>query len=923
MVITFPHRVAVLVISAFTAGLVGCVKSPEQYLQQAKASHAKHNDKAAIVQLKNVLAEQPDNAEARFLLGIIYNGTGEYAFAEIELRRAQKLKYEPVQVLVALGEAWAGEGEFKKALDELSTFQKEQHELPFELLNLQGNIRLALARTDATASFEAALEKSPGDASAHLGLARVASLAGKVDHALQEIDLALAQSRSPRSMEVLLFKGDLLRKKFALDDAEKAYRRAVDINPTDPSPHLRLADFYSVTGKLDAARTEINAVRKDDPKNLEALYQQAVLDVREQKFAEADAVIQQVLKVTPDHMKSVLLAGTTAFYLGKTELADKNLTRYLKRYPGDAYARKFLAANLLQANQPTQALGVVGPLLLRSGDVQALVIAGNAARLSNEFTKSDEYLAKAVALVPANATLRTELGITRLAAGDTEHGISDLESATRLEGAAPRSDFILISTYLRLQDFDKALAAIEVLKKKQPNNPATFNLRGIALLGKKRYKEAQESFEKALALKPDYFSAANNIAALQLQRKNFEAARGELQTFLGKNPTSAEAMLALADIAELAADDQASLNWLEKAAQTAPSAVVPRVLLALHHADKKDFQKAIGIAREVQSAHPDSFVALNLLGTLQSAAGDKEGAMTTYGTLVRQAPKSSIALYRLALLQIDSKNWSVARESLLKVLELDPKFIEAQVALTAMELKAGRPAEALKFAQQVRRSDAKSAVGPSLEGDVRMAQGDYLGAFSAYDAGLGIAASSVLFIKAHDALLRAGNTKEADARAARWIKSKPADTAVHIYLADTEMRYGRNLSAIENYQAVLLTEPENILVLNNLAGVYQKQNDSRALATAEQAYKLRASDPAILDTLGWILVQQGDQKRGVSLLEAAVAKSEQSLLLRYHLAVGYVKSGDKDKARQTLDALIAAHDPFPERAQIVALRGRL
>jgi putative PEP-CTERM system TPR-repeat lipoprotein len=926
MPVTAPHHAALLLIALLTSGFVGCAKtlSPEQYMQEAKAFQVKHNYKSAIIQLKNVLAQQPDNGEARFLLGKIYNETGESSFAEIELRRAQKQQYEPVQVLAALGAALAGKGEYKKALDELTAFQKEHGELPPELLSLQGNIRLALGSPDAASSFEAALKQSPGYADAHLGLARVAVVAGKVDKALHDIDLAIEQS--PNSVEAWLFNGDVLRNKSASDasgEAEKAYRRAAEINPNDAPPRLRLADFYSVTGKFDAAQSEINAVRTTDQKNLEALYQQAVLALRERKYADADEVIQQVLKVAPEHMKSVLVAGTTAYYLGKTELADKHLTSYLKRFPGDVYARKLLAANLLHANQPAQALDVVSPLLSRAGDAQTLAIAGNAARRSNELAKANEYLTKAVALAPENAALRTELGITHLAAEDTQQGISDLESAARLAGSAPKADVILISTYLRRRDYDKALAAITLLEKKLPNNPATFNLRGIALLGKERAEEARTSFEKALALQPGYFSAANNLAAVELRNKNFDAARGYLQTFLKKNPANVEAMLALAEIAVLAGDDKEKLSWLEKAAKAVPTAIQPRVLLALYHADRKDLQKALTIAHEVQSAHPDNAVALNLLASLQFATGDKEGAATTYGIVVKQTPKSALARYRLALVQIDSQNWAGARASLTKALELEPKYVEAQVALTALEIRTGHSADALKFAQQVRGNDPKSPIGPSLEGDVRMAQKNYNSAFRAYDAALGIAKSSVLFIKVHDALVRAGNAKEADARAAQWMKSQPADSAVHVYLADVDIRSGQTKSAIEHYQAVLQKEPNNILALNNLAGLYQKQNDPRALATAEQAYKLRSGDPTILDTLGWILLQQGDFKRGIPLLQEAVTKSPQFPPLRYHLALGYVKSGDKAKARETLDALLASDDPFPERADVVTLRGQL
>ena len=82
-----PGRFAPLVCAALlAAALGGCGRdaSPRQYLQEAKAFQARHDHKAAIIQLKNALAQDPENGEARFLLGSSYVETGQYAFAEIE-----------------------------------------------------------------------------------------------------------------------------------------------------------------------------------------------------------------------------------------------------------------------------------------------------------------------------------------------------------------------------------------------------------------------------------------------------------------------------------------------------------------------------------------------------------------------------------------------------------------------------------------------------------------------------------------------------------------------------------------------------------------------------------------------------------------------------------------------------------------------
>jgi Flp pilus assembly protein TadD len=67
-----------------------------------------------------------------------------------------------------------------------------------------------------------------------------------------------------------------------------------------------------------------------------------------------------------------------------------------------------------------------------------------------------------------------------------------------------------------------------------------------------------------------------------------------------------------------------------------------------------------------------------------------------------------------------------------------------------------------------------------------------------------------------------------------------------------------------------------------------------------------------MDTLGWMLVEQGDTKRGLPLLQKAAAGAPALPEIRYHLAVGLSKSGDKAGARKELETLLAQNKPFAQ-----------
>ena len=84
------------------------------------------------------------------------------------------------------------------------------------------------------------------------------------------------------------------------------------------------------------------------------------------------------------------------------------------------------------------------------------------------------------------------------------------------------------------------------------------------------------------------------------------------------------------------------------------------------------------------------------------------------------------------------------------------------------------------------------------------------------------------------------------------------------------------------------------------------------MATAEQALKLAPDHPAVQDTAGWIMVENGQVARGLTLLRKAVAKAPDSPTVRYHYAIGLIQSGDKVQARKELERVVASSQKFPE-----------
>ena len=915
------------VLGATLAALAaGCNLSsdPQRSIAKAEEYREKNNYKAAIIEIKNALQKDANHAEARYLLGITYYDNRDYRLAEQELRRALELKYAPDKVMPALAKSLLNLGEFQKVLDQVPLEGISGNMPQAEVLTLRARASIGLGRiSQASEMLEQALAKQPEFADALVEQARIAAGNKKLDESARLIERAIASS--PKHVDAWLSKGELAR--LGADQAGMlaANQKVLEMEPTNTTARLNIASLHIANNRLDEARKLIAQTRAHDPGSIMALHLQALVDYRAHDFKKANDVMQQVLKVAPNFMPGVLLAGAVLAELGSHEQAQTHIGRVLERAPDNLYARKLMISTLARSGQMQRAIEVLQTGLKQAPtDNELQTLAGELYLQNGEFAKAAEYFDATTKRDPKNAAVRAKLGISRMASGETDRAFADLESAVQLDSTKYQTDMVLIVSYLRRGSYDQALKAMESLEKKQPNNPTTFNLKAIIYLGKKDIPNARKNFERALELLPTFMAAATNLAQLDLQEKNPKGARARLESVLDKDKGNVQALLALAELGPaLGATQKEQLDWLERARKANPQSIQPQLLLARLHFQMGDAKKALEVAQQAQASSPDNPQFLDLLGAAQISNGQIEQGLTTYRNLVKLQPKSPVALFRLAAAQAAAADQNAARETLKQALSLKPDFVDAQATLVPLEIRAKRYAEALIIAQQVQKQNAKNPIGHLLEGDVQMAQAKFPQAIKAYEAAFALAKSSNVMVKLHNGYVAAGKVEEADTQLAQWLKASPDDLAVRLYAAEFALKRQRYKEAIVHYEWLLQKQPENVLVLNNLSWSYYQTKDDRALALAERAYKLVPENPSVADTLGTMLIERGNAARGVELLEKAAKAAPNIAEIHFHLAQGWIKTGDKSKARGELERALSINEKFSDHQEALNLLKQL
>lgn len=894
----------------------GCGKSndPATLVEQAKVFQQKGDSKAAIIQLKNALQNNPDNPEARFSLGAIYVDTGDSLSAEKELRRAASLGIKPERIATLLGRALLNQGKFQNALD--ATLPIAGVAQSAEIAAVRGDAFFGLRKPDqAKEAYQNALTLKPDFTPALLGLARHASVTGDAAGAGRFVESAV--QKDPRSIEAWLVKGDLLRTNNDTQGAVKAYDEAIKVGPNSLPALNSRANAFTALGKYPESKADLDAARKIEPNSLPIAYSQAVLDATQGNNKAALDSLQTVLRSAPNHMPSILLSGVVQMALGNNEQAEQALKRYVNTNPDNVYARKVLASLYTKNGQTQDAMAVLGPALTDAPqDSQLLMIAGESYMQARQYNKATEYFEKANAINPGAAIVHTALGMSKLGQGDGATALAELERATSLDEKSSKSGLLLVMTQIRLKQYDKALISIEAIQKKQPNDPQVYNMKGGAYLGLNKPSAARASFEKAISVAPTFFPAVENLARLDVQEKHPEAAKKRIEAFIAGNTANVTAMNFAANLAMAGNQPQEATAWLEKAAAVTPSAVGPQIELGKQYLRTGAKDKALALAHKLHEKNESNPEALEFLGQSQAANADLAAALITFKKLASQKPALARPQVRIASVQLAMQQHSEAIASLEKALVLQADNLEAQVLLFSQYGRNKNFDAALRIAGQVEKQRPKEPIGFAMGGDVQMAQKKYALAQKAYEQAYAAGKSDEWLIKLHGAMVAGGRPKEADAVVLKAIADNPGAIGARLFIADRLIARGERKAAISQYERALAVAPQDAAVLNNLATAYQAEKDPRALETAEKALYAAPTNPNVMDTLGWILLDKGANPRGLGLIQKARAQLPANEEIQLHLGVGLLKAGDKVGARKELEPLAASkNSPKSEEAK--------
>ena len=446
----------------------------------------------AVTEAQEILKRDPDNVQSRRLLGRIY--------------------------LRSLGDVSAGNAQSEtvaKAIEQYREINRLDPSDTESALWLARLYRLKNEHDHAEQVLKGILKNDPENEPAVEQLTQLLMDEGKGSEAVTLLEGITSHSASPVLLDLL---GDAQTQVHELAKAEEAYRKAVELDPSEPSHqrglgqtllaeekypealkvyeklsdvmpddsdvYLRIAQIYRELHQLDKAEQNLVKARQYAPGSLEVMYNEAMLYQAQGRYEDAIRVLSDAVTGIKGQSPSVSSRRRSLSILYQ-QLGQ--LYRDTQNYQASIYT--------------FEELGHLG----EEEDRRARMMIMDTYRAAKDLPKALQTGKEALAKYPADPAIRTSQALLLGENGQTDEAVKMLRA--QLHGdTSDRETYLNIAQVYergrRYKEAEESARAAEVLPGQPRENEMVWFLLGAIYERQKFFDKAEEQFKKVLAVNP-------------------------------------------------------------------------------------------------------------------------------------------------------------------------------------------------------------------------------------------------------------------------------------------------------------------------------------------------------------------------------------------------------------------------------------
>lgn len=664
----------------------------------------------AIRTLQDAVTAAPTSQEARYLLGLAAQQSGDRARAEQEWmsaaekgsrfvplylalsrlkldagdadaavtysRKALELNPSELEARRTLGRAFTQKRDYANAVAELEKYLHERPSDAAVLYNLGQAYRAQGNFTAAEDRFNSVIEANPNQTAALTALVDMYVSQKQPDKAIQKIN-----HESKRGLDAALSHNLLGHIYIGRNDhvkAEQELQQAASLDPKNPAYRQALAEFYITIGNAGKAEEILQKMVEENSKNMDVRKRLINLYISQNGMDKAFRLIDATLRTNPK----------------ETEI------RLLK------------ADILMEQNRFAESVREIQTAIENDrNSKQAQYMLGMAYIRDKKESQSESAFNAAVKIDPKFIPAWRALVQLKLSGGNMVAAIQYARDALRADPSAVDMRLLLAEGFIGRKSYKDAITELEAYVGARPTDVRGLYRLGTAYMEDGNDAKAESVLLSALERNPGGIEPLSALVSMDLRRKQPERAISRINTQIQKAPQAAGFYELLGRTYADQGNAAKAEGAFRKQASMDGSRTAGSINLASFLISRESYDAAIDELQNIISENPKSGEAHTLLGAIYEKLKDDKKAMEHYRTALENNPNQALAANNLAFLLAETGGDMKEAEQLAQQARKQlPDSLTTADTLAWIYYKRGAYSSAIDMLRDCIKHDPKNAI---------------------------------------------------------------------------------------------------------------------------------------------------------------------------------------------------------------------
>jgi tetratricopeptide (TPR) repeat protein len=672
------QHLAWIVFLSSCVALSGCQSDEEKiaaFMENGDAYVEAESLKEAVIEYRNVLQLDPNNAEAHYALAKAYLELKRGKEAYWELSESVRLAPSNAEARLSLGGLSLVAKDFEAAL--------EQAEMTIELDATSGRAHIlhgqALERLERGAEAEApylkAIEVEPEEGSYRLILAGYYARKGDREKAEPRLHEFVNVDPGFRSYSALA--RFLTADRERVEEATAAFEKAIELANEDqrPSSIQNLANYYFALGRRDDTLALLKSAIGDESlagsARLDLTYVLARYHRTMGNVEEADKLIEAAAVDQPNEVKPHLILsayrGRKGDLQGALEAAEAALgvepenTRALLRKAellidlgfqakdqaqigeGRAIVEGVLAkestnpdalfvqgkAELAVSNSEEAVRALRAATDARPNWAQAHFVLGSALSMRGETNAARAEVARAVELDESLVEARRMLARLHAGLGEHEYAVEQGRAFLEAKPDDVKTRILVAQSLVRIGRREEAMKELDKIPE-EDWGAEVFFARARLLLGEEDVVNARKFLARAAELKPNHPEILGTLVAIDRGTPRLAGTKALVEAAVAAEPENSELMRLRGGVALIEGDREMAEKSLQRATELNPNNMRAYQQLATFYQSAGRLDATLATYERALAQQPDSARLHHFVAVLYELAGRVDDAMASY-----------------------------------------------------------------------------------------------------------------------------------------------------------------------------------------------------------------------------------------------------------------------------------------------------